>query len=76
MDEVSLYLDLVERVLREDPQQREGQAHMNALQRQWPDLAKQIAGTDLDPFSLDHRLPVYLAWVERQLGSSGSPADR
>ncbi|WP_141979702.1 hypothetical protein [Saccharothrix saharensis] len=74
------YLDLVEAEMRRDPEMREGQAHYVALCRGWPHLHEQIAGTERDCFSVDRRLPAFLAWVEEALAAEqraagGSEAD-
>lgn len=67
MDAMSRYLDRVEEVLRDYPDQREGQAYYNALRMIWPELQHEIAGTERDCFNDDRRLPAFLGWVEQVL---------
>ena len=72
-DEIGRYLDLVGRMWARDPGQREGQVFYNALRTGWPGLELEIRGTELDPFTLDQRLPAFLAWVERRLAAPREP---
>ena len=67
MDAISRYLDLVDEVMRQCPNQREGQAHYNALRMGWPHLEAQVVATERDCYSSDQVLPRFLEWVERVL---------
>jgi hypothetical protein len=67
VDAISRYLDLVDEVMRRDPEQREGQAHYNALRIGWPHLEAQVIHTDRDCFSSDTALPELLAWIDQVL---------
>jgi hypothetical protein len=67
VDAMSRYLDRVEKVRREHPDQREGQAYYNALRMIWPELQHEIVGTERDCFSDDRSLPAFLDWVEQVL---------
>ena len=66
MRETQRYLDMVDDVMRQHPDQREGQAYYNAFRMGWPGLIEQLPG-DLDPYSLDSNLPGFLEWVEQTL---------
>lgn len=44
--------------------QRKGQYASNLFHHCRPDLAILIAGTDVDPFYQDERLPAFYAWVK------------
>jgi hypothetical protein len=46
---------------------RMGQAYFNALFMLRPNIAKEISGTDYDPFYQDDKLPVFLTKVEELL---------
>ncbi|MFD9699439.1 hypothetical protein [Lentzea sp. NPDC059081] len=67
MDAISKYLDLVDEVMRRYPDQREGQAHYNALRMGWPHLEAQVLGTDRDCYGSDKALPRLLAWIDQVL---------
>jgi hypothetical protein len=53
----------VERSLVLFPEFRLGQAHMNVLRVQRPDLYDEVTGTSADCFYLDERVPAFLAWL-------------
>lgn len=53
------YLAKVARYREQNPQQREGQAHFNALARFHRDVAERIWGTEVDPFFDDNRMPAF-----------------
>ncbi|WP_189221396.1 hypothetical protein [Saccharothrix coeruleofusca] len=74
-DQVSRYLDFLDEYLRQHPDEREGQAHYNALRTLWPHLQHEIAGTERDCFSLDRNLPAFLAWVEEALAADQRVAE-
>lgn len=67
MDAISRYLDEVDEVMRLHPDQREGQAHLNAFCALFPRLPHGLIGTDFDPFHDDRRLPRFLDWVSKTL---------
>lgn len=54
---------------RKYPEQRIGQAYFNylwgAAESDHVHLADEIAGTDIDPFYVDARLPDFLDFVEK-----------
>ncbi|MDX8144504.1 hypothetical protein SK854_20465 [Lentzea sp. BCCO 10_0061] len=75
VDAISRYLDLVEEVMRRYPDQREGQAHYNALRMGWPHLEAQVLGTDRDCYSSDKALPALLAWVDQVLPGEAQDPD-
>lgn len=62
-----LYLAEVRKQMCENPEWRWGQTGFNVLRRLYPDLAENIAQTDLDPFFIDDRMPTFLKWLNRQL---------
>ncbi|OLF06949.1 hypothetical protein BLA60_29230 [Actinophytocola xinjiangensis] len=62
MDELSDCLDLVAETLRRHPDQREGQAYVNAARMMWPGLLDDIP-PECDPFTVDRRLPAFLDWL-------------
>jgi hypothetical protein len=64
VDGMSRYLDCVDEVLRDYPDQREGQAYYNAFRMIWPELEHEIVGTERDCFNDDRNLPAFLDWVE------------
>ena len=47
-----------------DPNQREGQAHMNALSRVSPELYEEITGSVADCFYRDDRIPAFLEYLD------------
>lgn len=49
---------------------RQGQAYMNALHSFSPRVAKQIAGTNYDPFYTDSNLSVFFEKVKELLNAS------
>lgn len=60
------FLDAVQAARDEHPDYREGQVYFVVLARHRPELADEITATDLDPFSVDARLPGFLAWLEQR----------
>jgi hypothetical protein len=72
---ISRYLDLVDEYMRRHPEEREGQAHYNALRLEWPHLQHEIVGTERDCFSADDRLPAFLDWVEHALAAEQRAAE-
>lgn len=68
------YLDAVAEYRVYHQKEREGQAHFNVL-RQWDNvLASEVAGTDVDPFDDDNRLPAFLTHVARRMGEETADA--
>ena len=61
------YLQAVADAPASHPDWREGQTFYNVVRNLRPDLAQQladIAATDLDPYTVDARLPAFLDWVD------------
>jgi hypothetical protein len=46
------------------PEWRLGQAYFNFLAQDYPELAKEIAGTDIDPFYVDDRINDFLKHIQ------------
>lgn len=60
------YCNLVAKVMVKE-QWRPGQTYFNILFQEHDEFARQIIGTDLDPFFDDNRLPEFLARVRDEL---------
>jgi hypothetical protein len=63
------YIALVFAYRLDNPAQRNGQAHFNALHAVHPGIAETIRSDfRVDPFHDDDRLPAFLAYVGTRLG--------
>ncbi len=57
-------------------QLRWGQCLMNAFHDFYPEEAKSINGTDLDPFHRNDECERFLGWMDRRVGRVESQRDR
>lgn len=56
--------EVIGKVRRHFPEWRLGQAWCNVLRVADPAAYLELAGTDIDPFYRDDRVPDFLAWLE------------
>jgi hypothetical protein len=75
VDAIGRYLDILDEIMREYPEQREGQAHYNALRIGWPHLEAQVLRTERDCFNSDKALPKLLAWIDEVLPNEEKQPD-
>jgi hypothetical protein len=58
------YWNMVVTMLREYPSYRMGQAMFNALHELYPDSARQLVGSDADPFYDNDNIARFLAAID------------
>lgn len=66
-EEFDNFTDNVRERLKNNPDELIGVAASNVLHGMRPDLAHRVAGTRLDPFYVDTRVPMFLQWLERTM---------
>lgn len=60
------YFNTVKEYMAKHPEQRAGQAAFNHLSDVDPTLARELWGTEFDPYYFDERLPAFYKEVERR----------
>lgn len=57
------YITAVQQAQRDHPTLRQGQAAFNILEALYPSIAREVRGTEFDPFHRDDRIPAFLLWL-------------